>query len=195
MYQDIKHPILILIRGLPGSGKSYLALALQKSLGKDMVVMLDPDATDYKSKAYAAHTKALSREGVDTKLHPYRFLRAKAHKGIATHKIIIWNQPFTNLVIFNKMIANLKAHAGGHDTHLSILVVEVEIDSLVAKGRIEARKHAGGHGPSDNTFNRFINDYGSFSEEGFNTVAVNGQDDVSVSVKAIMKALEELEKQ
>jgi len=188
----MKHPTLIIVRGLPGSGKSYLASALHKSIGEDAAVMLDPDATDYLSQEYIDHIKTQAAEGVDPKLHAYRFLRAKAHKGIVDRKIIIWNQPFTNLEIFNKMIANLRGHAAENNTHLSILVVEVEVDPATAKERIAKRKQAGGHGPSDNTFGRFIGDYKSFAEEGYETVSVHGQDDVAVSVAAITKALQAL---
>lgn len=194
--QDMSLPTLILVRGLPGSGKSYLATALQEAIeqltGEGTVVMLDPDATDYESREYAEHTKALSAEGVDPKLHAYRFLRAKAHKGIASRKVIIWNQPFTNLEIFNKMVANLQAHADEHNTELPILVVEVEVDHAIAKKRVTKRQQEGGHGPSDTTFNRFINDYTSFAGHGYNTVTIRGEDDLSVSVPVVMKALREL---
>jgi tRNA uridine 5-carbamoylmethylation protein Kti12 len=186
------HPTIILIRGLPGSGKTYIAKELQKTLGLKNAIMLDPDATDYKSEAYKQHTKKLTQEGVDPKIHAYRFLRAKAYQGIADHKIILWNQPFTNLEIFNKMVANLKIQADEHKTELTILVVEVEIDHSIAKNRVNLRKHAGGHGPSDNTFKRFINDYTSFAPHGYKTVTVNGEDDVNKSINSIMKALRSL---
>jgi len=187
-----RYPILILVRGLPGSGKSYIAIKLQESIGHDKVVLLDPDATDYESQEYKDHVKSQISEGVEPKLHAYRFLRAKAQAGIAARKIVIWNQPFTNLDIFNKMVANLQGHAAEHEVALPILVVEVEVDESTAKNRVEKRKQTGGHGPSDNTFTRFINDYRSFRNEGYNTVTAHGQDDVTVSVSSIMDALREL---
>jgi len=189
---DNPHPVIILIRGLPGSGKSYIAKALLGELGNKTVVMLDPDTTDYKSEDYISHTKTLRLEGVDEALHVYRFLRAKAYKGIADKKIIIWNQPFTNLEIFNKMVTNLNIQANVNQTILPLLVVEVEIENCVAKERVKSRKQSGGHGPSDNTFNRFTNDYRTFAEEGYNTVTVQGEEDVSRSVDRIMKSLNPL---
>lgn len=188
----MEHPTVIIVRGLPGSGKSYLAVKLQEALGSEKVVMLDPDNTDYESKEYKDHVEALTRDGVDPKLHAYRFLRAKAYKGIAMGKIIIWNQPFTNLDIFNKMVANLRLQAEQHNTHAPILVVEVEVDQTVAKARVDTRKQQGGHGPSDNTFARFVNDYTSFRGYDYNTVTVNGEDDVTVSVSTVMDALRDL---
>ena len=71
--QDRDQPTLILIRGLPGSGKSYLATALQEALGKDIAITLDPDATDYTSRAYTDLSAALTAEGIEEKFHPYRF--------------------------------------------------------------------------------------------------------------------------
>ena len=114
-------PVLIFVRGLPGSGKSYVTNRLQKELGEGVVV-LDPDATDYDSKEYHEHTKVLTEQDVNPALFAYRFLREKAYKAIEENKVVIWNQPFTNLEIFNKMIANLRIKAdehqvGQHDAH------------------------------------------------------------------------------
>jgi adenylate kinase family enzyme len=185
-------PIIILVRGLPGSGKTYIAKRLRKTLGESHVVMLDPDDTDYTSREYIEHSKAQTAEGVDKKLHPYRFLRSNAYKGIESDKIIIWNQPFTNLEIFHKMVGRLREHAAEHNKKLAILVVEVEIDRELAKQRVDSRKQQGGHGPSDDTFNRFVDDYKSFEGEGFEIASVSGQDVVDASVQKIIKAIEKL---
>lgn len=191
-HQEPQQPTIILIRGLPGSGKTYIASALCRALGEDKVVMLDPDGTDYSSKEYAEHVKAQTAEGVDPTLHAYRFLRAKAYDGIAEGKMIIWNQPFTNLEIFHKMVGRLQDHAREHHKQLNMLVVEVEVDRELAKQRMLARKQTGGHGPSEETFSRFVNDYKSFAGQGFNTVTVDGEAEVSDSVAKIKNALESL---
>lgn len=191
-YDAFDTPVLIVVRGIPGSGKSYLAAELQRTIGDERVVMLDPDATDYESEAYQAHTKVLTAEGVDEALHAYRFLRAQAYEGIEAHKVIIWNQPFTNLDIFHKMIARLKDHAAGHDTKLAVLVVEVEIDRDVARARVEQRKTSGGHGPSEQTLTRRMDDYKSFAGEGYSVVSVHGEDDIRASVTKILDALDNL---
>jgi predicted ABC-type ATPase len=188
---DNSYPTFIVVRGLPGSGKSYLADQLCKALGESKVVMLDPDAIDRQSQAYQNHVKTQTAEGVDAKLHPYRFLRAQAHAAIEAHETIIWNQPFSNLEIFNKMIANLRQHAVDHGTHLSLLIVEVDVDEAVAKARVIERKQAGGHGPSAEAFARFIEGYGSFAPHGYEreVVTVRGDADVAASVATIMEAL------
>lgn len=192
MLQNVNYPLLILIRGLPGSGKSYLAKELQKAIGPEKVVMLDPDATDYESPAYLAHTKALTAEGVDPKLHAYRFLRAQAYRGIEDRKVIIWNQPFTNLDIFQTMIGRLQDHAVQNHTALPLLVVEVEVTAETAKARIAKRKQAGGHGPSENTFARFIREYTTASSLGYPTVQIRGDANTTESAATILQTLEKL---
>lgn len=186
---DLSQPTLLIIRGLPGSGKTYLAKELAKEFEPEQVVMLDPDEVDQNSEAYKNHVAQATSEGVDPKLHLYRFLRARAYQGIADHKIIMWNQPFTNLEIFNKMMANMHLEAEKHNTKLRVLVVEVETDPDAAHERVKSRKAEGGHGPSADTFARFTGDYHSFAEHGYDTVTVRGTDDVASSVDMVLSAL------
>lgn len=185
----IPRPIIIFIRGLPGSGKSYLTAELYKVLGPDTVV-LDPDAIDFEGNSYQSHKKQAIKEGVVPALFAYRYLRSQAYKAIAEHKIIIWNQPFTNLDIFNKMVANLRIQAVEHNVSLPIIVVEIEVSHDIAKERVENRKQNGGHGPSDETFTRFTTDYKSFTNNGYQTVTIQGDSDVSKSVDRVMNALQ-----
>jgi len=187
-----KSATIIFVRGLPGSGKTHLARALRDSLPDNAAgrpVMLDPDATDYDSPEYAEHVRQQTAEGTDPKLFAYRFLRGKAYRTIEDGGLAIWNQPFTNLEIFGKMMARLREHAEAHDTDLRVVVVEVEIDPAVAKARVVERKARGGHGPSDATFERFNRDYFSFAPHGYTTVTVQGEDDVQKSVAKVAEAL------
>lgn len=185
----LNHPIVVLVRGLPGSGKSYLANKVAQALETDRVVELDPDATDYESREYKEHVNSQKAQGVDESLHAYRFLRAKAYKGIEENKIVIWNQPFTNKVIFQKMVGRFYDHAHKHNKKMEILVVQVEIDPSMAKQRLNVRKKNGGHGPSDNTFNRFTNDYHIFKDAGYNSITVNGDNSVTKSVQQVIKSI------
>jgi predicted kinase len=190
---DISYPTLIMIRGLPGSGKSYLARALENELGAEDVVILDPDTVDQADKAFMAFSDQLSKEGLDKAIHPFRWSRKMACDAVSDHKIIIWNQPFTNQGIFDRLVAFIKAYADDHDVPLPVLLVEVDIDHATAKARITKRKQAGGHGPSDETFARRVDEYTSYVD-AYRTVIVNGADDVHASVGAVMAALRDLEK-
>lgn len=186
---DITQSLLVVVRGIPGSGKSYLTAELEKAIDHDRLVVLDPDATDYTSHEYIAHTRALTTEGVDPKLHAYRFLRGKAFKAIEAGKIIVWNQPFTSLEIFDKVIAKLREHAKQHHAALKVMVVEVVTDPAIAKERVKHRKRAGGHGPSEATFDRFVSDFISFDGHGYQVLQVQGDAPVHESVAAIERAM------
>jgi predicted ABC-type ATPase len=186
------HPTLIMVRGIPGGGKSYVAARLREAIGEEQVVVLDPDAIDKTSEEYKSLSEALTRDEVNEKLHPYRFLRSSAHIAITNNKTVIWNQGFIDLDGFNKTVVNLTAHATEQGKQLPTLVVEVEINGDTAKQRVAKRAAQGGHNVPEEAFERFIGQYRSFANEGYNTVTVNGQDDVSTSVATIMRALEKL---
>jgi predicted kinase len=185
-------PTLIIIRGVPGSGKSYLAVALQESIGPEKVVVLDPDKIDQDDREYKEFSDSLTAESVDTKFHPYRFLRSKAYEAIAAHKIIIWNQAFMDLKGLQVTTDRLQTYASEHDTQLPILVVEVEVNTEAAKARIAERVAQGGHDVSNDAFTGFVSKYESFSEKGYRTISVNGESDVAISVLSVTKALENL---
>lgn len=192
---NTSNPTLILIRGLPGSGKSYLADALAQELGEEHILVLDPDKIDLTSPEYHEFSKRKTEEGIDEKFHPYRWSREQAYEAIKANKIIMWNQAFTNLDGFNKTVTNLQTYATDHGTTLPLLVVEVNTSPDTAKARVAERVKRGGHDVSEEAFARFINDYRSFAKEGFATVAVNGEDDVNNSVAAVIKALQDLWRQ
>lgn len=186
------NPTLIMVRGVPGGGKSYVAARLREALGEENVVVLDPDAIDKTSTEYINFSEALTREEVKEVLHPYRFLRANAYQGIETNKTVIWNQGFMDLDGFNKTVINLTAYAKDHGTTLPVLVVEVEINGETAKQRIAERVARGGHDVPEEALNRFISQYRSFADEGYNVVAVDGEGDVEESVSSILSALHKL---
>jgi predicted ABC-type ATPase len=180
----------MLIRGLPGSGKSYLAVALQAALGETNVLILDPDKIDLTSQDYLAFSETKTKEGVDEKFHPYRWSREQAYRAIEANKIIMWNQAFTNLDGLNKTVVNLQAYAEDQGTKLPLLIVEVEVAHDTAKARVAERAANGGHDVTEENFTRFINEYRSFSDEGFTIVSVNGEDDIKKSVKKVLDALQ-----
>ncbi len=183
-------PYLILVRGIPGSGKSYVTEILAERLGIAACVVLDPDAIDYESQSYKTMVEELRSEGVDEKFYPYRFLRRQAHEGIENNQIIIWNQAFTNLDGFQKTIRNLTNHAKQHGKSLPLLVVEVEIDAELAKQRVAERAAGGGHDVPSEHFDRFTRDYVSFENEGYSVIKVDGAGDIEAQIKEIIARLQ-----
>jgi len=183
-------PVLIFVRGLPGSGKSFFAAALGAELNG--VLLLDPDATDYGSQEYIDATAKMAKDGVDEKLHPYRFLRAQAYRAIDRGQVTIWNQAFTNLETFRKMTARLEQYASNQNAELSCLVVEVDIDQETARRRVAERAKSGGHDVSEEEFARFIKDYQTFEDTEYVVVRVSGDDAVEESVKKVIAKLSSL---
>lgn len=181
-------PLLMIIRGVPGSGKSYLAAALQNAIG-DRVELLDPDAIDLDNAEFKTYSDNLTQQGVDAKFHVYRYVRDKAYQAIEQHKILVWNQPFTDLDGLKTTVLRLQTYAQEHDLSLPLLVVEIEVDTQLAHDRVAQRKLQGGHGPDDERFGRFIDQYHSFATEGFKTVAIQGGGDVADSVNVVLDAL------
>jgi predicted ABC-type ATPase len=185
-------PILIMVRGIPGGGKSYVTAKLREAIGRENVVVLDPDAIDHASDEYITHSQTLTSEGVDAKLHPYRFLRSAAYRGIEANKVIIWNQGFIDFDGFSKTVKNLQTYASDHGTTLPTLVVEVEVDAAIAKQRVAKRAATGGHDVPEEAFERFINGYKSFSNVGYTTVTIDGEASIDTSIAAIKHAFSNL---
>lgn len=184
-----KNPILIIIRGIPGGGKSYLAGALAQKLGAENVVSLDPDQIDQKSKAYAEHSQALSQEGVDEKFHLYRFSRQQAYDAVPDKKIVIWNQGFMDFNGLSLTIKRIEDVAAEHSLTLKTLIVEVEVDPEIAKSRIASRVQKGGHNVPDDALARFVGQYQSFAGNGYPTVTVGGTDSIEQSVQKVLDSL------
>jgi adenylate kinase family enzyme len=192
----VKQPTLILIRGLPGSGKTFIASQLRQdietSLGMGSVVTLDPDAVDTVSEKYLRAKEQFVAAGIEEKFHPYRFLRAAAERAVENKQVIIWNQPFTLRGGFERTVQHLTDFASKRDIVLPIVIVEVWIDVETAQARIVQRKTEGGHGPSGKALQQFIEDYVSFADMGYPTVAVRGDSDVTASVELIQSTLAKL---
>lgn len=180
---------LIIVRGVPGSGKSYISSALAAALGRDSVVVLDPDAIDVDSQAYHAFSASLSAEGIDEKFHPFRFLRQTGYDGMLQHKTVIWNQAFNDFDGFEITVKRMQEFAEQHNLSLRIVVVEVEIDAAVAKARIAERVAAGGHDVPAEKLEQFVASYHSFAGRGYDTVTVNGMGDTQDSIAKIIKTL------
>ncbi|MFZ1250727.1 MAG: ATP-binding protein [Candidatus Microsaccharimonas sp.] len=189
MTSSLKNPILIIIRGVPGGGKSYLAKTLVDVLGKENTIVLDPDQVDQTSTEYTRYSQSLSEEGIDEKFHLYRFSRQQAYDAVPHKKIIIWNQGFIDFDGLSLTIKRIEDVASEHGLTLKTLVVDVEIDPEIAKSRIATRVQQGGHNVPDDALDRFVNQYRSFAGNGYPTVSVTGTDAVELSAEKVLASL------
>ncbi len=157
-----KRRFVVFIRGLPGSGKSTLAEGIQQVVGEERSVILDPDLIDYSSGRYLDFSRRLSDQGVDVRFHPYRFLLCRVREELTASRIVLWNQPFSNLEMLEDTISIVETIASQEGLRLELLVVELEVEENLARERIERRIENGGKGPTPTTFNRFLERFESF---------------------------------
>lgn len=182
-------PKLIIIRGTPGAGKSYLAVGLQAKLGADHVAILDPDAVDKNADDYVTLAEGLKADGVDEKFYPFRYLRAKAHEAVLAGKTIVWNQAFNDFAGFKITVDKLVEYAAEQGLELPVLVAEVTVGRAIARARIDERTHRGGHAVSDERLDKFFAEYQSFAGKEYRTISIDGEVDISVSVEQVLAAL------
>jgi predicted ABC-type ATPase len=180
------HPALVIVRGIPGSGKSYLTTRLADAIGYDKVVILDPDAIDKSSDAFTQFSARLTAEGVEEKFHAFRFLRQQGYDAILNNQIIIWNQAFIDFNGFKITVDRMMEYAEQHSIDLPLLVIEVEIDPAVARARITDRASSGGHDVPNDKFEQFVSQYESFASNGFATVTIDGADDIDTSLQTLL---------
>ncbi len=177
---------IIMMRGLPGSGKSQIARVVQAQL-QNHVVVLDPDGIDFSSEAYILMASQLRESGVDEKLYPYRFLRSQAHTAIENGKIVLWNQAFTHQDLLDRTIKNLTVYAHEVGKEVEIFVVEVDIEPDKALNRIQDRVMNGGHDVPQEVFNRFVREYTTFESYGYPIIRISGDDDPAKSALKIIR--------
>lgn len=190
MEQNIPPPKLVMVRGLPGSGKSFISDILAKKIGTDVIV-LDPDRLNTEDPAFKELSRSLSEDGLDESIHPFRWLRKQACEGVVAGHTVIWNQPFTHSGVFERLVEFIRSYAADHEVDVPVLLIEVEIDETTAKQRISDRKKAGGHGPVEAVFNKRAEEYESLAGR-FHSVVVKGDSDIDETIDKILVKLQEL---
>lgn len=187
MNEQFPAPALIIIRGIPGSGKTSIARGLTEALGN--VEHIDPDDVDVASEVYRDFSRSLSAQGIDEKFHMYRYLNAKARAAIDAGSVLIWNQAFIDFKGLSITIERLREYADGRGIPLPVLVVNVAIDPAVARRRTEARAAQDGRIIDDDVMARFIRDYVPLDQAAYPSITVQGADPVATSVTAVVDAL------
>ena len=185
-----KTPALIIIRGVPGSGKSYLAQSIADHIGDNRTAIIDPDAVKPDDAAFRQLSAALTADGVDARFHVYRYLRQKAYTAMSEGKVVVWNQAFIDFDGLVITIQRLQEYAHAHGLTFPVLITEVELDPQIAQQRIATRKATpGGHGPEAAVFQQFVDDYRSFAGRGYTTLTVRGDARSDVSAAEVVRTL------
>lgn len=185
---------LIIVRGLPGSGKSVLSEAIAQRLPVGSVTLLDPDLI-LEEEEYNSFVLNLSltNPDLDSKYYPYRYLIHKAEDSLISRKLVIWNQPFTDLHGLEYTIRKLQKRLAerGHGS-FEVLIVEVEVPVDIAQARIRSRIERGGYGPNEELFVEYVQRYETVQGLGldYGVLGVNGTQDVSQLAEDVLRSFQ-----
>lgn len=148
--EEKKHAIILLIRGMPGSGKTKIALHIKKFFSDDCVV-LDPDTLDKNDPDFNALRTELQGT-ISEDVIPYRYLLKKANEAVGRGKVVIWPQAWTKLWGIKSALRSLTEK----NPELKRIVVEIELPIEIIKKRIAERVKTGGRGLDQRSLADFL---------------------------------------
>lgn len=202
--RDENSPLFIIIRGIPGSGKTDLAEYVQTKwdtsnlvvLDPDYVNQTDPDFLSYRSDQLATD-EIYKKESFENdpqlidKLVVSRYLLNQAKEAISTGKSVIWNQPwsikYNILWTINEIQLSASEQARVHP-----IIVELVIRESVARKRVESRKTRGGHGPSERTFLGMAQKHEEIGVMDFPILKLSSEDPTEKIGNLLLKYLDDL---
>lgn len=181
-YQNLEEvEALVIIRGIPGAGKSRLATQLKEVLGENSI-KIDPDEYRYMGRTLNNSVQAGS------KLELFDFLKDQALRSIKSGKIVVWDQAWTSLknareisTQINKMISPAK-----------LFLIEIEIAPSLAWDRIQAREKLGvQQGFTRVLFDTYVEKYFSVRTEDLEgeLIVLRDNDEESTNIKLILNRL------
>ena len=139
----------MVIRGLPGSGKSTVAKIIASKLGN--VGIVDQDEVDVKSDEFLELRRSVTGEIPDRTVI-YRFDLRNAKQYLTENKMVIWPQPWTKVWGIEKAVRSLKSEF----PDLEVNVVQFDLPPEHANERVMQRAASGGHTFNEKSMQDFI---------------------------------------
>jgi hypothetical protein len=154
-------PVLILLRGLPGAGKSTLTKEIVSSFSiQTAVEVIDPDAIT-PDDPHFQNFKAEDSEPDREKVLVYRYNSYRAIQFLTLKKIVIWDQVWSKLdglVLTVRKILGGLVGVGEDNFRLPIFVMEIHYSAEQAYIRVEGRNRKGKDLPI-HIFEKYVNNF------------------------------------
>lgn len=190
--------LFIIIRGIPGSGKTLFGRALSK---KFSCAFLEPENINLKKfKTFAPDLL----DEIPRRRKIYRFLLHKTVYLLSKGRSVVWAQPWRkndridltirNIVskttstkilhIWKKSLANLIKKIS-----LSVIVIEMEVSSNVAKERVKKRNRDSKHNLKMILFAEYVKTFENFNLD-IPYIKISGTDSIRDNVQIVKNLIE-----
>jgi len=138
-----RKPLLLFVRGLPGSGKTTVTDTLAETPLLCDAEYLDPDRVNKKQEAYLRH---VSKQPADlsNKTVLYRFLLTKAIAALQTGRHVVWEQPWSWAEGIEITLAKIR-NALGTIITVDPIIIELTVEFEKATERVSERYRQGEH--------------------------------------------------
>jgi hypothetical protein len=200
-----KNGFLLIVRGLPGCGKTTVIDELFKLPEFSQAIRLDPDKVDTTSLEFASFCETFSLRSPDLPLKKkiYRCLLYRACSSLKEGKIVVWEQPWRSRELLLLTLENIGAIAYimKDPLDLSVLpffvgIVEISIKEDDAGKRVEVRSQKKEHPLTPEGFREFIGSLESFDGIGlplkrFDTVKPACE--LAVAIKSFVQKIQQQE--
>src|SRR3990167_8779751 len=181
---DLSRGLLMIIRGLPGSGKSTLVDGLLRLTDLSGARRLNPDFVQVNSTEFVEFCLVRPKD-LPLKKLIYRFLLYSACEELAAGCQVIWEQPWRKLELLQLTLENINVR-GYHlpetaSYPFTIAIVETRLSENEARRRVVSRYKAGQHRLTSEDFTAFGQALDSFDGLNLPMLIVDGTLSLTVS--------------
>ncbi|MDO8728909.1 MAG: AAA family ATPase [bacterium] len=182
----------MIIRGLPGSGKSTLVDRLVRLTDLSGAKRLDPDLVEVNAPEFTRFCITRPKD-LPLKKLIYRFLLSSACEELSVGGQVIWEQPWRKLELFRLTLENINVR-GYHLSEIAdypfvIAIVEIYLPTDEVYRRVASRYQAGQHPLTTEDFADFVQSSDSFDGLNLPMLIVDGTLPLTTQVDSVVDFL------